>query len=339
MDGEIAYFSNMRMKGIFHMKKNKIIILLEGHEGLVNEGIKLLEEKNYELYFPENINEILIHEELKASEAILVRGARIDRELIENMPKLRIIARSGVGTDNIDIEAATEQKITVCNVPDSNFTSVAEHVLGMMISLSHQLVNGNNAIRKGLFDARHQYIGTELSGKTLGIIGFGRIGELVAKKCVYGLDMKVLAYDPHVNEVELENVSLVKSTNEVLEEADFVTLHLPYVPSLHHFIDAAAFKRMKKTAYIINCARGGLIDEIALAKAIERGEIAGAGLDVFQNEPPETEHILWETENIIATPHMGASTYESLTRMTTGAVDEIIRMLENKKPLNALNNF
>ncbi|HLR71623.1 MAG TPA: hydroxyacid dehydrogenase [Pseudogracilibacillus sp.] len=321
------------------MAKNKITVLLEGHEEIASEGIQLLEEKNYELFFPKSIDELLSNEEIRSSNALLVRGAIIERELIESMPNLKVIARSGVGTDNIDLEAATDANVFVCNVPDANFTSVAEHVIGMLVSLSHQIVNGDRAIRKGQFDARHQYMGSELTGKTIGVIGFGRIGQLVAKKCVQGLDMSVLAYDPYVKETDLEAVELVDSTDDIFENADFITLHLPYIPSLHHFINADVFKKMKKTAYIINCARGGLIDEVALADAIKHGEIAGAGIDVFQNEPPEKDHVLWDVENVIATPHMGASTNESLTRMAVGAVKEIIRVLDGEQPVNALNNI
>lgn len=228
------------------MAKNKIVVLLEGHEEIADEGIQLLKAKDYELIFPKNINELLSNQTALFSEAILVRGAVIDQNLIKSMPNLKVIARSGVGTDNIDIEAATDQKIYVCNVPDANFTSVAEHVIGMLISLSHQIVNGDRAIRKGQFDARHRYMGSELTGKTIGVIGFGRIGQLVARKCQYGLDMNVLAFDPYVKETNLEGVQLVETTDDIFEKADFITLHLPYIPALHHFINEAVFKKMKK---------------------------------------------------------------------------------------------
>lgn len=321
------------------MEYKKVVILLEGHEEIADEGLDLLVNNNYKLYFPKDVEELLTNSEYLSSQAMLVRGAVIDRTIIENMPKLKIIARCGVGTDNIDIQVASEEKIFVSNVPDANFISVAEHVIGMLISLSHQIVNGDRAIRQGQFDARHRYMGSELTGKTIGIIGFGRIGQLVAKKCIQGLDMNVIAYDPYIKELDLVGVQLVDNPDEIFEKSDFITLHLPYIPSLQHFINKSVLKKMKKSAYIINCARGGLIDEKALAEAINTGEIAGAGIDVFQNEPPETDHVLWGVGNLIATPHMGASTNESLTRMAVGAAEEIIRVLENDEPRNILNKI
>lgn len=318
---------------------NKIVVLLEEHEEITAEGMKLLKKGDYELFFPKNKLELFANDEALSSKAMLVRGAIIGEDIIERMPNLKIIARGGVGIDNIDIEAATQRKIHVCNVPDANFTSVAEHVVGMLLSLSHQIVNGDRAIRKGEFHARHKYIGRELTGKTIGIIGFGRIGQLVAEKCVYGLNMNVLAYDPFVNETKMKEVELVESIQDIFKEADFITLHLPYIPTLHHFINSSVLKNMKPNAYIINCARGGLIDEEALAEAVKRGDIAGAGIDVFQREPIEKDHVLLSVENIIATPHMGASTFESLNRMVVGAVKEIIRTLEGNIPENSVNTF
>src|SRR5699024_6486290 len=158
-----------------------------------------------------DISELLSNEDYLLSDALLVRGAIIDEALIRKMPHLKVIARAGVGTENIDIDAATENKVYVCNVPDANFNSVAEHVMGMILALSHQIVNGDKEIRKGHFAARHEYIGSELTGKTIGIIGFGRIGQLVAQKCVFGFNMNVLAYDPYVKETELEQSKLVQS--------------------------------------------------------------------------------------------------------------------------------
>lgn len=317
----------------------KIVVLLEGHEEITEDGIEALLESGYELVYLDSVASLLSDSEALSSDAILLRGAIIDQQLIESMPNLKIIARCGVGTDNIDMAAATNQKVYVCNVPDANFTSVAEHVIGMLVSLSHQIVNGDRAIRLGQFDARHRYVGSEVSGKTIGVIGFGRIGQLVAKKCVGGLNMNVLAYDPYVKETTIDGVQLLEEVDKIFEEADFITLHLPYIPSLHHFINESVISRMKKNAYIINCARGGLIDEIALAHAIKNGDIAGAAIDVFQIEPPETDHVLWDVENVIATPHMGATTVESLNRMSLGAISEVFRVLEGKMPKNSLNEL
>lgn len=321
------------------MIERKVTILLDDNEHIADEGIALLNEQKYNVVFPENARLILTDSNYRSSEALLIRGATVNKEIIENMPNLKVIARSGSGYDNIDIETATNQGVYVCNVPDANFTSVAELVIGMIISLSHQILIGDRSIRKGEFDIMRQHPGKELSGKTIGVIGFGRIGQLVAKKCVHGLDMNVLAYDPYVNETNLESVRLVETTDEVFEKADFITLHLPYIPSLHHFINEDVLKKTKNTAYIINCARGGLIDENSLIKAIKNNEIAGAGLDVFQHEPLEKDNSLLHLNNVVVTPHIGASTYEALTQMAEGAAKEIIRVFEGRIPHNALNKI
>jgi len=316
--------------------KSKVVILLGKHETIDNQGIKLLKE-NYKIFYHNTYIDLLEDSEALLSEAILVRGEYINETLINNMPNLKIIARSGVGTDNINIDIATRKSIYVCNVPDANYISVAEHVIGMLISLSHQIVNGDKSIREGNFDARHQFIGRELSGKTLGIIGFGRIGKLVAQKSLYGLNMNILVYDPYIHSTDNDKITLVKAKEEVFLNSDFISLHLPYNKKLHNFINKKSFKQMKNDAYIINCSRGGLINETELAEAIKNNEIGGAALDVFHVEPPDYNHMLWEVENLIATPHMGASTQEAITRMVLGASKEIDRVLKKQKPENSLN--
>jgi len=319
------------------MKKDRILIKLENHEHITKEALDLLYSEKYELFFLENDNQIFNNKHAKQAKAILVRGAFISKKTIKYMPNLKVIARVGVGIDNIDIDTATKTNIYVCNVPEANFISVAEHVLSMILTLSHRLIPGNTSIREELFDARHQFIGTELMGKTIGIIGFGKIGKMLAQICVYGFNMNVLVYDPFIEDSNLLKVQLLNSPEAIYTNSDFITLHLPYTSELHHFIGEKELKKMKKTAYIINCARGGLIDEVALSKSIRNGDIAGAGIDVYEQERPPKNHVLWDLDEVIVTPHMGASTSESLSRMSLGAVEEIIRVLKNKKPKNALN--
>lgn len=322
------------------MKTRKVMILTEGHEEIASEALELLKKENYELVIPNNGNAMEEEKELQECEAILVRGATINKEMIDSFPNLKIIARSGVGTDNIDIHAASEKGAAVTNVPDANFTSVAEHVIGLVIALSRQIVKSDKALRQGHFNARHTYMGSELHGKTIGIVGIGRIGQLVAKKCMYGLDMKVITFDPYANRSEIdENIQFVDSVEDIYSKSDFISLHLPYIPKLHHFINEESFKKMKSSTYFINCARGRLVDEAALVKAIQNGEIAGAGIDVFEDEPPKEDNALWPLENVIVTPHMGASTKESLTLMSIGAAKEIVNVLSGKEPKNAMNTF
>ncbi|MGM8365213.1 hydroxyacid dehydrogenase [Virgibacillus sp. W0181] len=318
------------------MERKKVVLILEEHEEVAEEGIKKVEKENFDLSIIKNASNL--EEEVNDCQAIWVRGAKIARPIIECAPNLKIIARSGVGTDNIDVKAATDNDVFVCNVPDANFTSVAEHVVGLIIALSHQILNSDQALRKGDFNARHRFMGSELKGKTLGLIGFGRIGQLVANKCLRGLEMSVLVYDPYIsNKDEYENIQFVDDMDDILTNSDFISLHLPYTPALHHFINSKSFSKMKNSAFLLNCARGGLVDESALADALNSGQIAGAGIDVFEDEPPSQDYHLWNLDNIIVTPHMGASTREALTLMSVGAAEEIINVLQGQKPKNTVN--
>ena len=319
------------------MKSDKILVILEKHEDIAKEAINLLYNEGFELFFLESSNQIFNDRRIKYAEAILVRGATISKNIIEYMPNLKIVARSGVGIDNIDIDAATKSNVHVCNVPEANFISVAEHVLGMILTLSHQIIPGNTFVRQGVFDARYQFVGRELLGKTVGIIGFGKVGKMVSQMCVYGFNMNVLVYDPFIKNQDMLKIQFVDSPEVIYKKSDYITLHLPYTSKLHHFIGEKELLKMKESAYIINCARGGLIDEIALVKALKNGDIAGAGIDVYEEEPPTKNHILWDVEKVVATPHMGASTSESLSRMALGAAEEIIRVLNQESTKNSIN--
>ncbi len=316
------------------MSEQKVLIILEKHEEIAKEGLEILKNHHIQYTIIKNTKSIEKHNRYKA---LLVRGAIIDDELIDSLPHLGIIARGGVGVDNIDIEYATKKNIYVCNVPDANFYSVAEHVIGLIISLSHQIVRANQALSHGDFNVRHLYIGNELKGKTIGIIGYGKIGELVAKKCINGLEMNVLVYDPYINAENKEGITFLENIDQLLIHSDFISLHLPFIPKLHHFINKDLISKMKNTAYLINCARGGLVDEQALATAIKRGELAGAGIDVFENEPPKIDNPLLNLETVIVTPHTAASTEESLALMATGAAREIVRLFNNETPINHVN--
>lgn len=316
----------------------KIIILTEGHEEIASEGLDILKKEKYKITFVDDQKIIIKNKNLQEYDAILVRGATIDKNTINSMPKLQIIARCGVGTDNIDIKSASENNIFVTNVPNANFTSVAEHVVGLIVALSHQIVNAHEALKKGDFNARHKYIGSELEGKTVGIIGIGRVGQLVAEKCMYGLKMNVLTFDPYADKSQIDNnIKFVENINDIYSKADFISLHLPYTSKLHHFINKESFHKMKKSAYLINCARGKLVDEIALTNAIKQNKIAGAGIDVFEEEPIKKDNPLLFLNNIIVTPHMGASTKESLTLMAIGASKEITTVLQGEKPKHNVN--
>lgn len=316
------------------MERFKVLVLQAIHE----KGLSVLQDGNCNYIVPDCLDRPTLEILARDADAILVRTAPIDRELIACAPQLKVIARHGAGVDNIDVQAAAERGVVVCNTPYANSNSVAEHTVGLMIGLSHQMLKSDHALRQGRFQVRNQYIGTELQGKTLGIIGLGNIGRRVARKSALGMEMNVIAYDPFMKgESGLDYVQLVDSLDTLLSEADFVSLHIPYVPELHHFIDRAALSKMKRGAFLINCARGGLVDEEALVEALKDGRVAGAGLDVFEQEPPPDAHPLWELDNVIVTPHMSAHTEDAMIAMAAGAAEEIVRVLQGKRPLSCVN--
>lgn len=244
---------------------------------------------------------------LKDCDGLIVRSeTKVTDELMNAAPKLRVIGRAGVGIDNIDLAAATARGIVVMNAPDGNTITTAEHTIALLVALARRVPQANLSLKSGKWE-RKNFIGTELQGKTLGVIGLGRIGRVVAKRAV-GLGMKVVAFDPFVvadSEIELQPM------DDVLARADFLTVHTPLTAETRGIIGAEAFSKMKNGVRIINCARGGLIDEDSLYQALKSGKVAGAALDVFESEPPPAAHPLLQLDEVIVTPHLGASTREA----------------------------
>ncbi|MBG6216788.1 D-3-phosphoglycerate dehydrogenase [Arthrobacter sp. CAN_A6] len=243
-------------------------------------------------------------------DAVLVRSAtRMDAEAIAAAPKLKVIARAGVGLDNVDIKAATSAGVMVVNAPTSNIISAAELTVGHILSLARNIPQASGALKAGEWK-RSKYSGIELYEKKIGIIGLGRIGALVAER-MQGFGTEILAYDPYITSARAQqlNVRLV-SLDELLRESDFVTIHMPKTPETLGMLGSAAFEKMKTTAYVVNVARGGLVDEAALHTALAEGRIAGAGIDVFVSEP-STDLPFFALDNVVVTPHLGASTDEA----------------------------
>jgi len=249
-------------------------------------------------------------EAIHGAHAILVRSAtKVDAEAIAAAPNLQVIARAGVGLDNVDIKAATAAGVMVVNAPTSNIISAAELTVGHILSLARHIPAAHNALAQGQWK-RSAYTGTELYEKTIGIIGLGRIGALITER-LKSFGTRVIAYDPYVTSARAQQLGVELVTlDELLEQADFITIHMPKTPETTGMISTAQLQKMKKTAYVVNVARGGLIDEDALFAALTNGEIAGAGLDVFVNEPP-TDSPLLALPNVVVTPHLGASTDEA----------------------------
>ncbi len=251
---------------------------------------------------------------LADAHAVLIRSAtKIDAEAIEAAPQLKVVARAGVGLDNVDIKTATTAGVMVVNAPTSNIISAAELTVGHILSLARRIPAAHASLAQGQWK-RSAYTGTELFEKTVGIIGLGRIGALIAAR-LQAFDMRVVAYDPYVTSARAQQLGVqLLSLDELLEQSDFVTIHMPKTPETTGMIGAEQFKIMKPTSHVVNVARGGLIDEAALHAALTAGEIAGAGLDVFTSEPPVedgTARALLDLPNVVVTPHLGASTEEA----------------------------
>jgi D-3-phosphoglycerate dehydrogenase / 2-oxoglutarate reductase len=252
-----------------------------------------------------------LREELTNSEGLIVRSeTKVTSELLAGAPGLRVIGRAGVGVDNIDVRAATARGIVVMNAPDGNTITTAEHTIALLVALARRVPQANSSLKSGKWE-RKKFVGTELQGKTLGIIGLGRIGRVVASRA-RALGMKIIAHDPFIADEQTRDLEIqTAAVDEVLSRCDFLTVHTPLTRDTRNLIDATALAKMKTGARIINCARGGLIDESALCDAINSGKIAGAALDVFDQEPPPPDHPLLKLDQVIATPHLGASTTEA----------------------------
>jgi D-3-phosphoglycerate dehydrogenase / 2-oxoglutarate reductase len=272
------------------------------------------------------------------AEALLVRSAtKITRRVIEAAPRLRVVGRAGVGVDNVDLEAASERGVLVMNAPEGNTTTTAELAIALLCALARHVPRADRAVRAGQWKDKTGLMGTELTEKTLGVIGLGRIGRVVAERG-RGLSMYVIAHDPYLtgHKSPVEGVELV-SLDALLERSDFVSLHVPLSPSTHHLLDARALGRLKHGARLINCARGGLVDEAALLVALEEGRVRGAALDVFEVEPPPRDHPLLAREDVIMTPHLGASSDEAQRNVAIDIARDVCEFLTEGVAANAVN--
>jgi D-3-phosphoglycerate dehydrogenase / 2-oxoglutarate reductase len=248
---------------------------------------------------------------LDNADGLVVRSeTKVTAEILDAAPRLRAIGRAGVGVDNIDVKAATEHGVVVMNAPDGNTMTTAEHTMAMLLALARRVPGGDASLRGGLWE-RKKFVGVELRGKTLGIVGLGRIGRVVASRA-RGFEMRVVAFDPFVAPEQLRDSGIeLLPLEEVCAQADFITVHAPLTPETRGIIGARELSLMKQGVRIVNCARGGLVDEGALAEAIRAGGVAGAALDVFEQEPPPADHPLLALEEVVVTPHLGASTREA----------------------------
>ena len=270
------------------------------------------------------------------AEAILLSTAyKMTRQVIESAKNLKVISRTGVGVDNVDVQAASEKGILVLNTPQANSISVAEHTVALIMALSKQLVQYDQALRNGNFAIRRTNNAADLDGKTLGLIGCGRIGRFAAQKCKAAFGMRVIGYDPYIE--KLDGITLYKDIRDVFRLADYISIHIPLTEETKDLVGEELLSLMKPTAYIVNTARGGIINESALARSLAGGRIAGAALDVFEEEPPAADNPLLALRNIILTPHSAALTKECSERVATEAAQGLADYLNGREPKAIFN--
>lgn len=304
---------------------------------LSEDGLNILREAGLEVIYKPGLTVEELKREVKEVSALIIRsGTKVTREIIEEGKNLKVIGRAGTGLDNVDLQAANEHGIVVMNVPGGNTLSAAEHTLALLFSLARKIPQANMSVKNGYWE-RKKYMGVELNGKTLGIIGLGRIGTIVAERAMC-LQMKVIAYDPFVTpEMAVKKGIELVSLDELYARADFITIHTPLTKETYHLINNEAFSKMKEGVYIINCARGGIIDEKALLEAINSGKVAGAALDVFEIEPVPPDYPLLKSDKVIATPHLGASTQEAQKIVAVEIAKQIADFLLHGVIRNAVN--
>jgi D-3-phosphoglycerate dehydrogenase len=287
--------------------------------------LKILKDvKEFQVDVKTELKPDALKEIIKDYQALIVRSAtKVTREIIDAASGLKVIGRAGVGLDNVDLEAATQKGIIVMNTPGGNTISTAEHTMSMILALSRNIPQANASTKKGEWK-RSKFMGVELYGKSLGIVGFGRIGSEVAKRAI-SFGMNVLAFDPFLSREVAEGLGVeVVELKDLLQNADYITVHTPLTEETRHMISGKEFALMKKGARLVNCARGGIIDEAALVEAIKEGKVAGAAMDVFEKEPIAPESELLKLDNVVVTPHLGASTEEAQVNVAV-EVSEIVR--------------
>ncbi|MDD3251671.1 MAG: hydroxyacid dehydrogenase [Lachnospiraceae bacterium] len=301
------------------------------------EGKEYLLERGHEIKMGSGFKEEDLVRDVADCDAILLRTAPCTRAVLEAGKKLKIVARHGAGYNNVDLDAAEELGIWVTNAPDSTSNSVAEFTLGAIIATTKRTFMLSQTIKNDDFFYKNNHKGRDLVGKTLAIMGFGRIGRTVAKKAYYGLDMKIIAYDPYAKPETIPEYAALVDWDTAFKTADVVSLHMPLTKDNKFCVGKREFEEMKSTAYFLNCARGELVKDEDLAEAVANKTIAGAYTDVFNVEPPTTDNPLLHLEDVSVTPHMASNTEECMTRMATEAASQIHLILSGEQPTWPVN--
>jgi D-3-phosphoglycerate dehydrogenase len=302
------------------------------YESMHREGTELLEKK-CALSYARSFDEKDLIEQAADVDAIIIRAnGAVTKAIIESSPNLKVIGRHGVGLDAIDLEAAEKRGIRVVYTPMANKESVAEHFVALALMLAKKMRPADIALRGNRWQARYELIGTELYGKTVGVLGFGRIGQQTARICRHGFNMKVIYHDQtDYLEIEAELKASRVDEKTLFSNADFISINLPLSPQTWHFVNAQRLALMKPTAFVINMARGPVWREADVVEALQRNRIAGAGADVYENEPIQPDNPLLKLDNFVGTPHMSAHTEEGMIRMSLVARD-VLAVLEGREP-------
>lgn len=320
------------------MQKKKVFVT----QKIPQKGIQLLRKYFLVKVYPKDQvmpKKELIKEVTKCDALLCLLTDKIDADIINANPKLKIISNYAVGFDNIDVNAATKKGIPITNTPGVSTDAVAEHTFALILALTKRLVEANSFTKAGKYKGWKpmQLLGSELKGKILGIVGLGRIGAGVAERAGKGMGTKVLYYDIRRNkDFEKEFHAKFVSLSELLKKSDFVSIHVPLFPSTHHLISSKELAQMKKTAYLVNTSRGPVVDEKALVEALQKKQIAGAGLDVYEFEPHLTKG-LTKLNNVVLTPHTASATIEARTAMSELAAQNIVDVLQGRKAKYTVN--
>lgn len=309
--------------------KKKIFI----PQPVADEGEAYLKEKGYLIKRGSgNFDKESLKADIADCDAMLLRTLKVDREILEAGKQLKIVARHGAGYDNLDWKAAKELGIWATCSPDTTGLSVAEFTIASILAAAKNMENCSRELREGNFNYKFSHKGTDVAGKTLGIIGFGRIGSLTAKKAAYGLDMNILAYVPRPEGKKIPDYVRCVEWETLFQESDFISVHVPGGKRNQKLIGAKEFSMMKKSALLINVSRGGVMDEAAFCEAVKAGRIAGGVIDVFETEPPCMENPLFALENVILTPHIGSNTTECMVRIALDTAKDIDLVLSGREP-------
>ncbi|MFW6138001.1 MAG: hydroxyacid dehydrogenase [Spirochaetota bacterium] len=318
------------------MEKNCVFL----PQPIEEHALQVLKKEQVEILQAPDTGPHTISSLMKKADAVVLRtGVSITSQVLENAPRLLTVSRTGAGVDNVDLEAATKKGVIVTSSVGVNTVPVVEHTMAVMMCLFKQLFMMDRELRKGNFRVRYQNYPRNINKKTLGVVGFGKIGSLLGERCSH-MGMKVLAYDPYIKKQQAEKykqrVEFV-DLKQLFKNADVVSIHIPLTENTRGLINMEVLKLMKQSAFLLNTSRGGIINEEDLAKALQEGVLAGAGLDVFENEPPGPQSPLLKLDNIVLTPHSAALTAECVVDMATSAVRRVLDVLHGYLPDNIAN--